>query len=207
MIDAHALALFVLASAALIATPGPDMLLMTVRSLGGGPRDGVLVTAGLIGGVVLHTCIVALGLAALLAASALAFAVVKWIGGAYLVWLGIQALREPVAPLEAAGDGRRYRAAELLRQGFLSNALNPKVALFFFTFLPAFADGKRAPVGVQILVLGLIFAAMGFASYAAASFAVGRARGFLGSKARLVMTRLSGGVMVALGLRLAVAER
>lgn len=207
MIDPQPLALFVLASAALIATPGPDMLLMAVRSLGGGPRDGVLVTAGLIGGVVLHTCIVAFGLAALLAASALAFSAVKWIGSAYLVWLGIQALREPIGPLELDGDGRPYGAGELLRQGFLSNALNPKVALFFFTFLPQFADGKRAPVGVQILMLGLIFAAMGFASYAAASFAVGRARGFLGSGARRVMTRVSGGIMIALGLRLAAAER
>jgi threonine/homoserine/homoserine lactone efflux protein len=207
VIDPHSLALFVLASAVLIATPGPDMLLMTVRSLGGGPHDGVLVTVGLIGGVILHTCTVAFGLAALLAASPLAFTIVKWIGALYLVWLGWRALREPIAPLEARAEPRRYHARELLAQGFLSNALNPKVALFFFTFLPQFADGERAPLAAQIGMLGLLFAAMGFAAYAALSFAVGRARGFLASGARRVVTRISGGIMIALGLRLAVSER
>ena len=207
MIDAHSLALFVVASAALIAAPGPDMLLMTVRSLGGGPRDGAIITAGLVCGVIFHTCIVAFGLAALLAASPLAFTVVKWMGAAYLVWLGVRALREPILPLDLTAAPRRYRARELLAQGFLSNALNPKVALFFFTFLPQFADGQRAPVAAQIVVLGLLFAAMGLSSYVALSFAVGRARGFLASRARRVFTRVSGGVMIALGIRLAVAER
>jgi len=207
VIDAQSVALFVVASVALIAAPGPDMLLMAVRSLGGGPRDGVLVTAGLVSGVLFHTGIVAFGLAALLAASPLAFAVVKWIGAAYLVWLGVRALREPILPLDLSAAPRRYRARELLGQGFLSNALNPKVALFFFTFLPQFADGERAPVATQIVVLGLLFAAMGFSSYAALSFVVGRARGFLATGARRVFTRVSGGVMIALGVRLAIAER
>ena len=207
MLETSSLALFVVASVALIAAPGPDMLLMTVRSLGGGPRDGVIVTAGLVSGVLFHTGIVAFGLAALLAASPLAFTVVKWIGAGYLVWLGVKALREPILPLELAAAPRRYRARELLAQGFLSNALNPKVALFFFTFLPQFADAGRGPVWAQIVLLGLLFALMGFTSYAALSFAVGRARGFLGTGARRVFTRVSGGVMIALGLRLAVAER
>jgi threonine/homoserine/homoserine lactone efflux protein len=207
VIDAHALVLFVLASLVLIFTPGPDMLLMTVRSLSGGPRAGVLVTAGLIGGVMFHTCIVAFGLAALLAASVVAFTIVKWIGAAYLVWLGIQALREPVTPLVVNDNTTQYRAGELLRQGFLSNALNPKVALFFFTFLPQFADGERAPISIQVVVLGLLFAVMGFTIYAALSYAVGRARAFLASRARRVVTRVSGGIMILLGLRLAAVER
>jgi threonine/homoserine/homoserine lactone efflux protein len=180
---------------------------MALRSVSGGPRGGVLVTLGLVGGILFHTCLVAFGLAALLAASVVAFAVVKWVGAAYLVWLGIQALREPVAPLEVREDARRYGVAELLRQGFLSNALNPKVALFFFTILPQLADGVRAPVPLQIAGLGLLFAAMGFGSYAALSFAVGRTRGLLASGARRVLTRFSGVVMILLGLRLAAAER
>ncbi len=207
MIDAQSLALFMLASAALIATPGPDMLLMMVRSLGGGPRDGVLVTAGLIGGVVFHTVLVAFGLAALFAASALAFNAVKWAGAAYLVWLGLQALRAPLVPLQVQAQTQRFGALELLRQGFLSNALNPKVALFFFTFLPQFADGRQAPVAAQILLLGGVLAAMGFATYGVASFVVGRARGLLAAGARRALTRVSGGLMIALGVRLAVAER
>jgi threonine/homoserine/homoserine lactone efflux protein len=207
MIDAGSLLLFMMASVVLIATPGPDMLLMIVRTLSGGPRDGVLVTLGLIGGIILHTCLVAFGLAALFEASSAAFNIVKWAGAAYLVWLGVQAVREPLAPLDVRAEARRYSAAELLQQGFLSNALNPKVALFFLTFLPQFADGKQAPVILQLLLLGGLFGAMGLASYVALSFALGQARGLLVGGVRRILTRLSGGLMIALGVRLAFTER
>jgi len=86
-------------------------------------------------------------------------------------------------------------------------ALNPKVALFFFTFLPQFADGQGAPIAAQIMALGLLFAAMGMASYAGLSFVVGRVGSTLASRIRHVLTRISGGIMIALGLRLAITER
>jgi len=207
VIEPHTLALFVAASVVLIVTPGPDMLLVIARSLGGGPRDGALVAAGLIGGLLLHTAIVSLGLAALLAASALAFSLVKWAGAAYLVWLGVQMLRDPGGGETVQAGGRRYRPRELLVQGFLSAALNPKLALFFLAFLPQFADGRAAPVAVQLALLGTLFTAMGFTSYATLSFVVGRARRFLASQARRNLERVAGALLILLALRLALSAR
>ncbi|MDX1376484.1 MAG: LysE family translocator [Burkholderiales bacterium] len=207
MIEPQALALFVAASLVLIVTPGPDMLLVIARSLAGGPRDGVLVAAGLVGGLLLHTAVVALGLAALLAASALAFNVLKWAGAAYLVWLGVQILRHAGDTASLAAPQRRYRAHELLAQGFLSAALNPKLALFFLAFLPQFADGRAAPLGAQLAVLGVLFTLMGCGSYAGLSFVVGRARRFLASRARAHIERAAGALLILVALRLAFAER
>ncbi|MEJ2176158.1 MAG: LysE family translocator [bacterium] len=207
MIEGQTLALFVAASVVLIVTLGPDMLLVIARSLAGGPRDGVLVATGLVGGLLLHTTIVALGLAALLAASALAFNLIKWAGAAYLAWLGLQILRHAGDAASLEAPRRRYRAQELVTQGFLSAALNPKLALFFLAFLPQFADGRAAPVAQQLALLGALFALMGCGSYAALSFVVGRARGFLASKARRILERAAGALLILLALRLAFAER
>jgi len=207
VIEAPTLALFVAASVVLIVTPGPDMLLVIARSLSGGPRDGVLIAAGLVGGLLLHTAVVTLGLAALLAASATAFNLIKWAGAAYLVWLGVQILRHAgdAAALEAPRAA--YRARELLAQGFLSAALNPKLALFFLAFLPQFADGRAAPVALQLAALGALFTLMGCGSYAALSFVVGRARRFLASRARSYLERAAGTLLILFALRLALAER
>lgn len=207
MIEPNTLALFVAASAVLIITPGPDMLLVIARSLGGGPRDGALVAVGLVGGLLLHTAIVSLGLAALLAASALAFNLVKWAGAAYLVWLGVQILRHAGDTASLEAPVRRYPARELLTQGFLSAALNPKLALFFLAFLPQFADGRTVPVPLQLALLGTLFTLMGCGSYAALSFVVGRARRFLASKARGTLERVAGTLLILLALRLALSER
>lgn len=207
MIEPHTLALFVAASVVLIVTPGPDMLLVIARSIQGGPRDGALVATGLIGGLLLHTAIVSLGLAALLAASALAFNLVKWAGATYLAWLGVQMLRNPGGGETVQAGERRYRVRELLTQGFLSAALNPKLALFFLAFLPQFADGRAAPVPLQLALLGTLFTAMGFTSYATLSFVVGHARHFLASTARRRLERIAGAMLIALALRLALSER
>ena len=180
---------------------------LRVDVLGGGPRDGVLVAAGLVGGLLLHTAIVALGLAALLATSVLAFGLVKWAGAAYLAWLGVQMLRAPGGGEMLEATDRRYRAGELLVQGFLSAALNPKLALFFLAFLPQFADGRAAPVPLQLALLGTLFTLMGCGSYAALSFVVGRARGFLASNARRRLERVAGVLLILLALRLALSAR
>jgi threonine/homoserine/homoserine lactone efflux protein len=207
VIEPQAFVLFIAASVVLIVTPGPDMLLVIARSLAGGPRDGVLVAAGLVGGLLLHTAVVALGLAALLAASAVAFTVVKWAGAAYLVWLGAQIIRHAGDRATLEAPRRRYPARTLLAQGFLSAALNPKLALFFLAFLPQFADGRAAPLPLQLALLGTLFTLMGCGSYAALSFVVGRARGFLASRARTLLERIAGGLLILLALRLALTER
>lgn len=207
MIEPQAFALFIAASVVLIVTPGPDMLLVIARSLAGGPRDGVLVAAGLVGGLLLHTAIVSLGLAALLAASALAFNVLKWAGAAYLLWLGVQIVRYAGDPASLAVSRRAYRARTLLAQGFFSAALNPKLALFFLAFLPQFADGRAAPVALQLAALGALFTLMGCGSYAVLSFVVGRARRFLASRWRAHLERAAGTLLILVALRLALAER
>jgi len=206
-IEPQTLALFVAASVVLIVTPGPDMLLVIARSIQGGPRDGALIAAGLVGGLLLHTAVVTLGLAALLAASAVAFNLVKWAGALYLAWLGVQIVRHAgdTALLEA--PRRRYGVRALLTQGFLSAALNPKLALFFLAFLPQFADGRAAPVAVQLALLGALFTLMGCGAYAALSFVVGRARGFLASRLRARLERVAGALLILLALRLALSER
>jgi len=206
-VEPQMLALFVAASVVLIVTPGPDMLLVIARSLAGGPRDGVLVAAGLMGGLLLHTAVVTLGLAALLAASSLAFNIAKWAGAAYLAWLGLQIVRHAGDAAVLETPQRRYRARALVTQGFLSAALNPKLALFFLAFLPQFADGRAAPVAQQLVLLGVLFTLMGCGSYAALSFVVGRARGFLASKARRILERTAGALLILLALRLALTER
>ncbi len=207
MIEPAAFALFLLASLALVWTPGPDMALVIARALGGGARDGVLVTAGLIFGIAMHATLVAIGLAALFAASMLAFSVMKYLGAAYLIWLGVQALRARAASLDEGATSRHYSARALVAQGFLSSALNPKLALFFLAFLPQFADGQRAPLGMQIALLGAAFAALGFSNYALLALLVGRSRRLFATAWRTAMTRISGAVMIAAGARLAFAER
>ena len=207
MFEPAGFALFLLAALALVWTPGPDMALLFARTLGGGARDGLLALTGMIVGIMLHTTLVAVGLAALFAASVLAFSVVQYVGAAYLIWLGVQALRARAVSLDEGAPSRRYSARALLAQGFLSNALNPKVALFFLAFLPQFADGQRAPLGIQIAVLGATFAALGFSNYALLALLVARSRRLFTPAWRTAMTRISGAVMIAAGARLALADR
>ncbi|MFF5973900.1 LysE family translocator [Streptomyces sp. NPDC012769] len=155
---------FAAASLVLIMIPGPDQALITRSALAGGRRAGLLTMVGGVLGLVVHVGAAVLGISAVLIASATAFTVLKVVGAVYLVWMGIatlrgarRTLREKPEESGAADDGDadgRY-----VRYGFLSNALNPKVALFFVTFLPQFLppDGRVFP---RAMVLSLVFAAL-----------------------------------------------
>src|SRR5687768_8621172 len=133
---------FALAALVLIMIPGPDQALITRSALVGGRTAGLLTMLGGVLGLAVHATAAAVGLSALLLASAKAFTALKIVGAAYLLWMGVQTLRAAArsrrTPAEAAVPRGRPRAASCMRQGFLSNALNPKVALFFVTFLPQF---------------------------------------------------------------------
>lgn len=165
------LAAFAAAAFVLIAVPGPNMIYLVARSLSEGRHAGVLSALGIETGTLVHTAAAAVGLSALLASSATAFAVVKYAGAAYLVYLGLRALLtrssgelpEPAAPV---GGGHVYR------QAMLTQLLNPKVAIFFLAFLPQFIDSSRA-AAPQILVLGGVLAVMGLAIGAATALAAG----------------------------------
>src|SRR4051812_23933341 len=180
------LALFALAALALIAIPGPNMVYVATRSMSEGRRSGLASALGLETGTIVHVCAAAAGLSALIASSATAFDALRYLGAAYLVHLGVKALRQRATEAEAeAAAARPVSLGRAYRQAIVVQLLNPKVALFFLAFLPQFLDPARGPVWTQVLVLGAILGVLGFfmdcayaiVSAAAAGKLRGRSRG------------------------------
>jgi threonine/homoserine/homoserine lactone efflux protein len=164
----HDLGLFMLTGLVLNLTPGADTLLVVSRSAAGGWRQGALAALGIQLGCLVHATAAALGVAALLAASAQAFRVLTWVGAAYLAWLGVKMLREGVWPARAAaGAGTNgapgsaiaapRSARNAFMQGLLTNVLNPKVGLFFLAFVPQFIRPDAASPVAAFLTLGVVF--------------------------------------------------
>jgi len=160
MPDANQLLLFILAGWLLNLTPGPDVLYIVTHSLRSGVRAGVLAGLGVAAGCTVHVVVAAVGLGALLAASATAFTLLKFAGAAYLVWLGLRILlARPAVPAPDVGAAPALppRPAAVFRGGFLTNVLNPKVALFFLAFVPQFIPGQAPDKVLAFLLLGLLF--------------------------------------------------
>lgn len=206
---ASATALAFFAAAVLLAlAPGPDNVFVLLQSAMRGRGAGLRVVLGLCTGLVVHTAAVAAGLAALFAASATAFAVVKWIGALYLAWLAWQAWRAPAGELagEAAPAGDGWA---MYRRGVIMNLTNPKVAIFFLAFLPQFADPARGPVWQQLVLLGLLFIVATLLVFGAIAWFAGTLGQWLRRTpgARRVLDRAAGTVFLLLALRLAVLER
>lgn len=152
----HAYLLFVCASIVLVIVPGPDMLYMLGRCIAQGRRAGLMAAVGFNLGGYVHLTGAVLGLSAVLAASSFAFTLVKWIGAAYLVYLGITTLWNKQSPLNLdCSDLTRRDHRTILWQAFLSDVLNPKVAMFFLALLPQFVSARSAHPALQVLVLGL----------------------------------------------------
>jgi threonine/homoserine/homoserine lactone efflux protein len=175
--NAASLGLFAVAAILLLLTPGPAVLYIVARSVEQGRAAGLISVCGITSGTFVHIAAAALGLSALLASSALAFAVVKYAGAAYLIYIGVRRILSrddaPAAQLELP----RRSLGRLYRDGFIVNLLNPKTALFFVAFLPQFVDPARGAVAFQVAFLGVMFAAMGFVSdgvYALAAGTAGR---------------------------------
>ena len=197
---AHALA-FVGVSALVIVTPGQDTALTIRNTLLGGRRAGILTAAGVATGQAFWTLAASLGLAVLLSASEPAFLAIRAAGAAYLVFLGAQTLLGATRRRHA---GRPRRRGSSFRQGLLSNLGNPKMAVFFTSLLPQFG-GSSFPT---LLGLGLVFCSMTFAWLTQYAFVVARAGDFLRrSRVRTWLDRITGAVLVALGLRLATEAR
>jgi threonine/homoserine/homoserine lactone efflux protein len=161
--DPSRLAIFMAAALALLVVPGPAVLYVVTQSIGGGRRAGVACTLGIHTGTMVHVVAATVGLSALLASSALAFDVVKYLGAAYLILVGIRRL-SGLDHSEGTGEAVPRSRGSLYRQGIVVNVLNPKTALFFLAFLPQFVDPSRGRPWVQILVLGLLFSVLGFLS-------------------------------------------
>jgi threonine/homoserine/homoserine lactone efflux protein len=202
-------AAFLGVSAIVIMTPGPDTALTIRNTLMGGRRAGILTALGVSSGQAIWTLASAGGIAALLAASEPAFLAVKLAGSAYLVWLGLQtivrALRRGsgLAMQRRSVNARPDPGAVSVRQGLLSNLGNPKMAAFFPSLLPQFADSFW-----MLLALGLTFCALTFVWLTVYAFAVARVGGFLSRPAvRRTVEAVTGAVLVALGARLATERR
>lgn len=163
MFGIHDFGLFLITGILLNLAPGPDTAYIVGRSVAQGREAGVASALGISLGSIFHTCAAALGLSAILAASAWAFVVVKILGGGYLVFLGIRMLLERREMLNVPSTFRRATITAAFRQGVLTNILNPKVALFFLAFLPQFIDPSSATKVAAFITLGLTFVVTGTA--------------------------------------------
>ena len=199
--------LFILTAVTLNLYPGPDTLYILGRSLSQGRGAGVVSALGIATGAIVHTLLGAIGLTAVVAASATAYQVVKWAGAVYLVWLGLSML--------AAGPGGREQGAvprqplgRIYLQGVFTNVLNPKVALFFLALIPQFIAPGAVHPGAAFLALGLTFVTTGTLWCLVVALAAGALHGRLSGRgaAGAWLRRLGGGLLVALGARLAFSD-
>jgi threonine/homoserine/homoserine lactone efflux protein len=210
MLGIHDFWIFVAAGLLLNITPGPDVAYIVARSAALGWRGGAIAALAISAGCFVHIAAAALGVSALLAASAVAFSLLKWVGAAYLVYIGIMMLRARTVPSDEPAV--RVEQATPLRivfwQGFLTNALNPKVALFFLAFLPQFIRVDAPQKALAFAALGLVFNLNGTIwNLAVAAFAARVAATRPYTRARLWLQRAIGGLFILLGVRLALSER
>lgn len=207
MFEAHWL-LFIAASLAVIATPGQDMILVMSRSIAQGPAAGVATAAGVSTGLVGHTLLATLGLGAILRASEWLFLLLKLAGAAYLVYLGVQLLRSRHHELAMSAAAPRTMP-RLFVDGALSNISNPKIAVFYFAFLPQFVTPGTLHPTLSVLALGLAFAGLTFLIKGPVGLGAGLLSGWLRARPRVLawLYRTSGVIFVGLGLKLAFERR
>ncbi|RQH04590.1 LysE family translocator [Paraburkholderia dinghuensis] len=200
-------ALFLATSLAITFAPGPDNLQVLARGISQGRAAGLVAALGFAAGVTFHTTLAALGIAALLRSSPVAFQILKLAGAAYLVWIGIKALRSQ--GLAAAGERERQPLRTIFRQSVLGNMMNPKVTLFFVVFLPQFVDPRGAQgVTLQMLELGLIFMLQTVVVFSIFGLCAGTIGGWLKRRPRagVWLDRLAGLTFIAIGIRVALRD-
>jgi threonine/homoserine/homoserine lactone efflux protein len=216
----HSLGVFAATVFVVNATPGVDMMFTLTRTLRHGVAGGIPAALGIVAGCVVHTLVAAFGLAALLAASATAFALVKWAGAAYLVWLAIGMLRAGASASASIGDAGGDEATpavqratspglgRLFRQGLLTNVLNPKIAIFFLALLPQFIDANAPDKLVAFLFLGAWFVVQGALFMIAFVLLVAPLRRWRAGRGwRRGLNVAGAGIFVWLAARLALVER
>jgi threonine/homoserine/homoserine lactone efflux protein len=210
MPEASTLALFTVAAITLLVIPGPSVLYIVTRSVDQGRAAGLASVGGIHVGTLVHVAAAALGLSALLVSSATAYNAVRWVGAAYLVWLGIQRLRardEELLATAGGPGGDRHSLRRVFAQGIVVNVLNPKTALFFFAFLPQFVDPSRGSVPFQVVVFGVAFVVLGLLSDGAYAVLAATGAGWLRRRPGVARTSrlVSGGLLISLGVTTALA--
>jgi threonine/homoserine/homoserine lactone efflux protein len=199
---------FLLAVVALALSPGPDMLFIISQSASHGQRAGFAATLGIATGIFVHTCLVSLGLAALLVESELAFKIIQYAGAGYLLYLGAKSILSKTSPIAIKiqqAKGRSYSFKKIYMQGLMVNLLNPKVILFFLAFLPLFVDPSLSiPIGWQLFILGLICNVLGSFIDGGIGYFFSFAKGWLENhpKAMLWQQRVMGVVFLFIALHL-----
>ena len=199
--------LFLVASALLTIAPGPDIVYVLTRGITQGTRAGIAAALGFASGCVFHTVLAAVGIAALIRSSPVAFDLVRYAGAAYLVWIGIQALRHR-SSFSIEGDKEKRALATIYRQSVIGNMLNPKVTLFFLAFLPQFVDASAGHVGWQMALLGVIFMVQTIVIFGAVAVFSGwigdwvRRKPAIGERLNV----FAGITFIALGIRVALPD-
>jgi threonine/homoserine/homoserine lactone efflux protein len=216
MPDAQHLLLFIAAGLLLNLTPGPDVLYIVSQAIRRGARAGVVAALGINAGCFVHIFAAAVGVSALLAASVTAFTVLKWVGAAYLVWVGVRLLvargaapswGSPEGSPPACKDDALAGLWNIFRGGFLTNALNPKVAIFFLAFVPQFIPPATEHKALAFLLLGAVFNVNSVAVNALWAFAAAWvARTQAAQRSLQWLDRVAGALFIAFGLKLALAE-
>ncbi len=201
----ESLPLFLSASLALCIAPGPDNLFVLAQASQHGSRAGLLVTLGLCTGLIVHSLLVALGVAVIFQTSALAFTLLKFLGAGYLAYLAMQAFRaagEPAAVTEV-------KAGKLYLRGIIMNLTNPKVAIFFLAFLPQFADPAGEEMAIQIMLLGCAFIALTMLVFGAIALMAGALSHWLKASevSQKILNYVASIVFVSLAIRLVLIER
>ena len=211
MSGVHDLTLFIVSGLLLNMAPGPDSLLIMTYSARQGWRAGSTAALGIGSGTLLHTCAAALGLSALLATSATAFTAVKWVGAMYLLYVGVGLLRSQKKKPECTGaqQAQSLPYRKIFLKGFLTNSLNPKVAVFFLAFVPQFIAPDAPNKALAFVLLGGIFVVNGllWCNFLSVSTALASNRIKINATLSRWFNRMIGGLFISFGIRLALAKQ
>jgi len=208
MLSPETISTFFIASALLAIAPGPDNIFVLTQSALHGRLSGLMVVFGLCTGLMVHTGAVAFGVAIIFQTSAIAFTMLKVIGGGYLVYLAWNAFRASPEKI-SMHRGQRKGAGNLYRRGIIMNVTNPKVSIFFLAFLPQFVDPQRGPISLQMVALGVIFIFATILIFGTIAL-IGAALGDWlnrSERAQRAMNRVAGAVFIGLALKLVTVER
>lgn len=208
MIDLSTLIAYIAVVLGFVFIPGPATLLTIARATSSGTKVGIATGAGIAAGDMFHTVMAMVGISAIIATSATLFSIVKYIGAAYLVYLGIRAIIEKT-PADPTAGALAIPAGKAFQQAVLTEVLNPKTALFFLAFLPQFVRPENGSVILQLAVLGIVFVALGLFSTVVFAVSAGRLGSFLRRNPTVLkwQGKVVGGIYCALGVRLALQQR
>ena len=208
MIDLTTLAAYVAVVLGFVFIPGPATLLTVARATSSGTRAGIATGFGIAAGDIIHTFTAIVGISAIIATSAVLFSIIKYIGAAYLVYLGIRAILQK-APTNPTAAALAISAGKAFRQAILAEVLNPKTALFFLAFLPQFVVPENGSVALQLTILGILFVLLGLVSTVVFAVCAGRLGSFLRRNPTVLkwQGKVVGSIYCALGARLALQER